>query len=111
MARLPTIRPAPRPPRGFLARRWHGEIDLGTLFWRDTIFVGTAINVAFALASLLLLAAGHHAAIVFAVYMLPVPYNLFLFACVWLQAADLGPLASLATRCAVLCWLAMSILL
>ncbi len=111
MARLPTIRPVPRPKRGFLARRWHGEADLGTLFWRDTILVGTAINVVFALASLLLLAAGLHAAVVFLVYVLPVPYNLFLFACVWRQAGDLGPFASLAVRCAVLAWLVLAILL
>lgn len=111
MARPPTVRPVARPKRGFFARRWHGEVDLGTLFWRDTAFVGTAINVVFAVASLLLLAAGLHAALVFAIYVMPVPYNLFLFACVWRQAAELGPIASFATRTAVLGWLALSILL
>lgn len=111
MARPPSIRPVPRPKRGFFARRWYGEIDFGTLFWRDTILVATAINVGFAAASLLLLAADTPGAVAFAVYMLPVPYNLFLFACVWRQAENLGPLASLATRCAVLGWLALSILL
>lgn len=111
MARLPTIRPADRPRRGFFARRWHGEIDLATLFWRDTILVATAINVGFAVASLLLLAAGVSGTVAFLIYVLPVPYNLFLFACVWRQADELGPLASLATRCAVLGWLALSILL
>ena len=111
MTRLPIIRPVVRPKRGFFARRWHGEIDLGTLFWRDTILVATAINVAFAVASLLLLTAGLHAALVFVVYVLPVPYNLFLFSCVWRQAGDLGSFAALATRCAVLGWLALSILL
>jgi len=112
MARLPSIRPVVRPKRGFLARRWHGEIDLGTLFWRDTILVATAINLAFAVASLLLLAADVPGPVAFLIYVLPVPYNLFLFACVWRQAPDdLGPLASFVTRCAVLGWLALSILL
>jgi hypothetical protein len=111
MARLPTVRPVDRRKRGFFARRWHGDTDLSTLFWRDTILVGTLVNVVFAVASLLLLAAGLHAAIVFAVYVLPVPYNLFLFACVWRQAGELGPFAALAIRGAVLCWLALSILL
>jgi len=110
MARPPTVRPVARPKRGFLARRWHGEVDLGALFWRDTIFVGTLVNVVFAGAALALLASGANAAVVFVVYILPVPYNLFLFACVWRQAAGLGPFAALTTRCAVLGWLALSIL-
>ena len=111
MARPPTVRPAPRQRRGFFARRWLGEVDLGTLFWRDTILVGTLVNVVFFGAALALLAAGAITAIVFVVYVLPVPYNLFLFACVWRQAAGLGPFASLATRFAVLGWLALAILL
>ncbi|MFN3547880.1 MAG: hypothetical protein ACK4U0_10365 [Mesorhizobium sp.] len=111
MARPPTVRPAPRPKRGFFAHRWYGEIDFGTLFWRDTILVGTLVNVVFAGVALALLAAGANTAIVFLVYVLPVPYNLLLFACVWRQAVDLGPFMAFAARCAVLGWLALAILL
>lgn len=111
MARPPTVRPTPRPTRGFFARRWLGEVDLGTLFWRDTILVGTMINVVFSGAALALLAAGAPSGMVFLVYVLPVPYNLFLFACIWRQATDSGPFTSLAVRCATLGWLALSILL
>ena len=111
MARLPTITPVPRPKRGFFARRWHGEVDLGPLFWRDTILVGTLVNVVFSGAALALLAAGAPAAVVFMVYVLPVPYNLFLFACVWSQGAESGPISGFAARSAVLCWLALSILM
>jgi hypothetical protein len=111
MARLPTVRHVARPRRGFLARRWHGEVDLTTLFWRDTILVATMINVVLAVASLLLLAAGVQGGVVFVVYALPVPYNLFLFACVWSQAAGCGPFVALAARCTVSVWLALSVLL
>lgn len=111
MARLPTVRPVARPKRGFFARRWHGDVDLGTVFWRDTMLIGTLVNILFAGGALALLAVGAHAGMVFAVYVMPVPYNLFLFTCVWRQAAELGPIASFAARTAVLGWLALSILL
>jgi hypothetical protein len=111
MARLPTVRPSPRPKRGFLARRWHGETELRTLFWRDTILVGSLVNLVFVGVALALLAAGAPAAVVFLVYVLPVPYNLFLFACIWRQAAELGGVAPFAVRSAALGWLALSIIL
>ena len=76
-------------PVAFFARRWRCEIPLGLLFWRDMIFVGSAINLAFAFTSLLLLAMKVDVVIGMAVFFAPMPYNVFLVACVW-RAADLA---------------------
>lgn len=66
---------------GFLTRRWHGEVPLGTLFWRDMVGYGTAINIATMLFALLLLGMRAEKPLVLAVYFAAVPYNIFLFAC------------------------------
>lgn len=39
---------------GFFADRWHSRVDLGVLFWRDMIVVGTLINLVSGFAALIL---------------------------------------------------------
>ncbi|HEU0204641.1 MAG TPA: hypothetical protein VFR86_29870 [Burkholderiaceae bacterium] len=69
--------------RGFIAPRWHGQVPLGILFWRDMIAVGTLINLMSGLAALMLLALGASSALAVAVHFAPVPYNAFLLSAVW----------------------------
>ena len=39
--------------QGFIARRWRGDVPLRTVFWRDMLGVGTAVNVLFTFAALI----------------------------------------------------------
>jgi hypothetical protein len=71
----------------YFRRLWRGELPLSRVFWTDMLIVGTLVNVAMLLASMLLFAAGVPAAIAVAVHFLPVPYNILLFTGVWRSAA------------------------
>lgn len=84
--------PAQAGPNGltaFFSRRWHGELPLGQLFWRDMVTVGSLINVATTIVALAILAAKGSALLAVAVHLLPLPYNLFLYGSV-LRTADVS---------------------
>ena len=66
----------------FFARRWRGQVPTGTVFWRDMIVVGSAVNVLATFAALMLAAQGVALAIAVAVHFAPLPYNIFLLAAV-----------------------------
>jgi hypothetical protein len=96
---------------GFFAARWMGEIPLGRLFWRDTIVVGTAINIAATFASLGLLAAKAPLLIALAVHFGPLPYNLFLAFAVWRTADRRGGWAGFFYQTLSLLWLIAAIVI
>jgi hypothetical protein len=68
---------------GFFRSRWQGAVSLDRLFWRDLVFVGTAINVAASVVALILLGLKLPLAVVLVVHFAPVPYNIFLTFAVW----------------------------
>lgn len=72
----------------FFTQRWRRRVPLARLFWRDMVAVGTAINIACGLASLLLLALKADFILAMLIFFAPMPYNIFLTACVW-RTADL----------------------
>ncbi|MEX0405825.1 hypothetical protein ABGN05_09145 [Aquibium sp. LZ166] len=75
------------------------------------VFVGSAINAVALIAAFAALEGGAAAWIVMAVYLSPLPYNLFLFAAVWRTAPrEPEPWCS-AARFAALAWLALAVLL
>ncbi len=73
------------------------------LFWRDMMTVGTAINLATGLAALALFLNDAPAWLATAVFLSPIPYNLYLTISVWQAAA--GRRGEAAYRLAALCWL------
>ncbi|CAN7174925.1 hypothetical protein [Mesorhizobium sp. LjNodule214] len=75
---------------GFFRSRWQGLVALDRLFWRDLVFVGTAINIALSVVALILLGMKLPLAVVLAVHFLPVPYNIFLTFAVWRSAEKSG---------------------
>lgn len=95
-----------RPPahhtRGWLARRWHGEVPLARLFWRDMWGVASVLNLATGLLALALLAHGADAVLAVAVHFALLPLNLFLLAAVW-RATPRRP----ALRGAALLWIVL----
>jgi len=97
--------------RRFFTSRWRGQSDLGTVFWRDMLLVGTIINGATTLASIAALAAGAPAALAAAVFFAASPYNVFLLFAVWRSAENSETAVRTAARLAALLWLAAASLL
>lgn len=69
------------------------------------LLYGTAINVAAAIVALVLFARDAPAAIGAAVFIAPLPYNLFLLVTTWRAAAGVREPWSTAARLAALLWL------
>jgi hypothetical protein len=95
----------------FLRARWRGELPLRVALWRDMWCVGTVVNLAAALAALLLLARDVPDAVGAAVYFSPVPYNLLLLVSVWRCAARAPGPAALAAQLLAVAWIVLAILL
>lgn len=96
---------------GFFARRWRAEIPLRTLFWRDMVLVGTGINILTTVASLIAFASGAETWQGLAIYLLPLPYNVFLTVAAWRRAdREGGGWAGLARLGAVLWLLAATVI-
>jgi hypothetical protein len=62
--------------------RWSGAVPVSTLFWRDMIGVGTAVNAIVLFIALMFYAQGY-SAIAVAIHFATLPYNLFLWMCIW----------------------------
>jgi len=86
-------------------------MPLDRLFWRDLVLVGTAINVAFSVVAIILLALKLPLALALAAHFAPVPYNIFLTFAVWRTTEkDKGAKASLMTLGATL-WLILVVVI
>jgi hypothetical protein len=97
---------------GFFRARWLGAVSLDRLFWFDMIVVGTAINLVTSFAALIVLGLKWPVWASIAVYLAPLPYNLFLVFAVWRAAENLADprLASYA-RTGALLWLVIASLI
>lgn len=84
----------------FLARRWRGEVPVLTLFWRDTLLVGSIVNVLATFVALAIVSQDGPAGLAAVLHFLPLPYNLFLVAALW-RAPERSP----ALRWASCVWL------
>ncbi|MBB6469350.1 hypothetical protein [Aminobacter carboxidus] len=95
----------------FFSRRWNGEVALGKLFWWDMVVVGSIINVATTIVALLILAAKMSALLAVAVYLIPLPYNLFLYGSV-LRTADMAGIPNAgAIKISATLWIILASLL
>ena len=70
----------------FFTARWRGEVPLSTLFWRDMLIVGTAVNLALAFAALMALGFKAPLWVALTLHFIAVPYNLFLFVAIGKRA-------------------------
>ena len=97
-------------PMAFVRARWRGRVALERLLWRDTLLIGTAVNVAATLFALGLIVAGAPAWLAVVAHFFPMPYNVLLCVAVW-RAASLAaePAATLA-RAVSLIWLALVVI-
>lgn len=93
---------------GFFAARWHGAVSLDRLFFFDMLLVATALNLVTAFASLMALGLKAPAWVAVAIYLAPLPYNVFLVLCVWRATERSAVTSASAYRLAALCWLVIA---
>ena len=96
---------------GFLARRWHRQVPLGPLFWRDMVVIGSAVNLAAAFAALMALGFKAGLPIVLLVFHLPLPYNIFIACAVWRTADLAASRTASSARAGAALWLAAMLLI
>lgn len=92
-------------PVAFLRERWAGKVPMSRMFWRDIMLYATVLNVASAMAGLLLFTSDLPAWVGLAVFMLPLPYNIFLVMAVWRKAGRRTGLAAQAYQLFSALWL------
>lgn len=66
---------------GWLRRRWRGQVPAATLWWRDMLVLGTALNLAAAFAALMAYALGAGMAWALLLHFSVLPWNTFLLLC------------------------------
>ena len=98
-------------PKTFLTSRWQGKAPLRTVFWRDMLLVGTALNILTGIAAIVLLTFGVSTGIALSVHFGLLPWNLFLYFAVWRSAEDVSPFEALMTRVVAGIWLAAVVVL
>lgn len=91
--------------KSFLQSRWRGEAPLETVFLRDMLLVGTAINIAAAVAAHYLREAEMPGALVLLLNLAPVPWNLFLALSLWRSADRDEESAGTAAKAIGVMWL------
>ena len=66
----------------YVSRRWRGQVPISVLLFRDTLAIGSLINVLASFMALAAIGIGLHAGLAVAIHLAPTPYNFFLFAAV-----------------------------
>lgn len=82
----------------FLGERWRGQVPLRRIFWHDIMLVATIVNVVSAMAALLIFTSDLPSWIGLTVFLLPLPYNIFLVASLWRTAGNRTDLPALACQ-------------
>ena len=79
-------------------------MPLETVFWRDMLLVGTAINLVVGGSAILLLVYGMPTAICLLVFFSALPWNLFLFLSVWRSAENAKAPGALVAKIGAALW-------
>ncbi|MEO9339467.1 hypothetical protein ABFT80_18780 [Mesorhizobium sp. SB112] len=96
---------------GFFGLRWHGFVPLKTLFWRDMVLIGSALNIATTVASLLALGFKAPLWVALVMFFSPTPYNIFLCFSVWRTAGMSGGAFASTAKMGAAAWLVLVLLL
>lgn len=95
----------------FLSNRLTGRVPLKTMFWRDMVAVGSLLNMAFLATALALASLDWPLWSVFIVFLTPLPYNAFIWHCVWKKVERLDTFSRVAVRTISTGWLALVVFL
>jgi hypothetical protein len=91
----------------FFSERLANRVPFEVMFWRDMLLFGTMANLAFLGIAVMLAAYDYPAWASIAAFLVPVPYNLFMWHCVWNGAGALATGARFFLRTIATCWLAI----
>ena len=61
------------PPQSYFSRRLHGVVPMRTVFWRDMLGVGTAINVLATFVALMVASQGASSWVAATIHFAPLP--------------------------------------
>lgn len=89
---------------GFVTSRLSGTAPLETVFWRDMLAVGTAINMAAAAAAFTAMTNAWPGWLGILLLILPIPWNLFLGVAVWRSAEREGGPAAITAKVVTVIW-------
>jgi hypothetical protein len=95
----------------FFSDRLSGRIRLDIMFWRDMLLFGTCSSIACLAIGLGLAAYDYPGWMTLFVILLPMPYSLFIWHCVWAAASSLQPFYKLILRIVSSGWLIMALVL
>ncbi|MPZ58283.1 MAG: hypothetical protein GEU91_17680 [Rhizobiales bacterium] len=89
-----------------LVRLWRGEESLARAFWEYAIVYGTLANAITTIGTFAAVAADAPAWVALVIFLLPLPYNVFVVVAVWRSAVRYqGPHEwSVLARIAVIVW-------
>ena len=97
--------------KSFMLSRLRGETPLRTVFWRDMLLAGTALNILAGIAGIILLTSGFSTSTALTVYFSPLPWNLFLFFAVWRSSERIPISEAAVVRAVSTLWLVLVILI
>lgn len=92
---------------GFFAARWHGQVPLDRVFFFDMLLIATAINLVTSFVSLMAFGFKAPDWVAVAIYLSPLPYNIFLILCIW-RATERGGGSASFYRMGALAWLVIA---
>lgn len=92
-----------------ISDRLSNRVPLKTLFWRDMIAVGAAINLSFFASAMTLAAMDWPIWSVLLVILVPLPYNVFIWHCVWKGAGVLEAMSRFVVRTLATGWLMLAV--
>jgi hypothetical protein len=69
---------------------WGGDVPLNEAFWSYAVWYGVLLNFTVSVLFMFLLAADAGAPLLLPVFLLPIPYNVFVIVAVW-RSADRYP--------------------
>lgn len=89
----------------FFADRWAGQVPLERLFWRDMLLIGTTLNLACLAAAMTLAALDFSAWIYVPTFLMALPFNFFVWQCVWNAAANSNTGQCIFVRAVATVWM------
>lgn len=95
----------------FFSDRLSGRARLYVMFWRDMLLFGTCSSIFFLAMGLALSAYGYPGWMTLVVILLPLPYNVFIWQCVWNACSLRKPIHKLVLRTVASGWLLMVLVL
>ena len=85
---------------------WTGEMPLAEAFWAYGIAVGSCVNLAATLLALALLTKEAPGYIAVLIFVIPIPYNVFMLVAVWRSAGNYQgrEVWAILARAAIILW-------